>query len=84
MNGQFTPEATVNLEWDSLLSDIFQGDKTLKRYSLKMGTDVEYDSESHLSITAFAESYDSDPDIFINKRVSFNITHLSHFILLAR
>lgn len=42
----------------------------MRKYMLILSDEKAFDEESHLSITAFATSYDSDPDIFVQKRVS--------------
>ena len=64
-------DGTEQLAWDSLMSEVTQPDKSLKKFMLTMHEDTPYDENNHLSITAFATSYDSDPDIFVQKRVSF-------------
>ena len=63
----FFDDFTQQLEWDSLLSGVTQQDKSLKKFMLVMDDDSLYDENNHLSITAFATSYDSDPDIFVQK-----------------
>ena len=57
---------------DQLLSDLSQPEKTLKRFLIVVSEGSKFKDDAHLAITAYATSYDSDPDLFIVK-VSLHI-----------
>ena len=73
---EFINENLTEIQQDELLSHISQPDKSWKRFMLTIHDDYRYEEDANLSITAFATSFDSDPDIFIKKRVS-QVSHHS-------
>ena len=75
----FEPPQPIDLPEDTLLSNLRIREREHARFIFKV-TD-EWNGHAHLSITAFATSFNSDPDIYIsqvNSKLTICVAPLGH------